>query len=93
MRDLLNKIKEYTALLTGLLILLGYSFYHFYYYHFDIEFYFYVTSGEIVFSFLSVIIPLIIFVSVLLLPIIISENKEDSTMASVLDFIQKIQNI
>lgn len=89
MENLLKKIGSYTGIISGYLIVLGYSFYHFYYNHFNVEFYSYAASGEIIFAFLSVAIPIIFMLAVIILIYVIEERKEKKELDSYLNKIQK----
>ena len=88
MEDILKKISGYTGIISGYLIFLGYGFNHFYYNHFDIDFYSYANSGEIVFSFLSVFIPLILMIAVLILMYIFEEIKVKNLPITIIKSIQ-----
>ncbi len=62
----IKKISENSILLTGLLILFGSTYFFSYYNEFNINYYSLASTSEIIFSFLSIIIPIIIFISLFL---------------------------
>lgn len=82
----MDKIIKYTPLLSAILIFLGYLNYYFYYSFFGIEIENYLTSGELLFSFLKLTIPfLYIFFGVLVIifsyqiQLFYSNNNDDSS--------------
>jgi hypothetical protein len=84
---MLKKLKDRLPIFSIALIFVGYLNYHFFYSEFDIEIAPYLTTTELVFSFLPITIPFIYFVTLALLLFLglilsfISPRKKDDKVA------------
>lgn len=77
----MEKFLKSIPLITGALIFLGYINYTFYYFYFDIEISSYLTTGELLLSFLKLTIPILFIIGLILLLSVIGTLPEIITKA------------
>lgn len=63
----IQKISQNSITLSGILILLGANYFYAFFKVFNINYYAYANTSEIIFSFLSIITPLLIYITIFLI--------------------------
>lgn len=70
-----NEVLKYVPFLTGVLIFLGYLNLQFYYRYFNINIYEFITTGELVLSFLPILFTIIIVVIILIFIAVVGNSN------------------